>query len=577
LYRVKDLETKQFIRSGVIFTSSDPSVATIDALGNVTAVGVGTTTLGVTETATDRTASFRLTTTTFEWSDTTVYADELQFGTPRDATPDDDILVNRATFAASWNPNLGQPNWVAYNLEGRHREGSVPRCDCFIQDPALPTNVPMVTTVDYDGSGYSRGHMTMSADRDRGAFDNATTFYFTNIIPQTNQNNGGAWLRLEQYLGDLAVAQNKEIFIFAGGANYSGTLNNAGRVAIPTRTWKIAVILDRDKGITDVTSVNDLKVIAVEMPNATSMPSPDWDSYRVSVASIEALTGYDFLAELPEAIECRVEVRNCLPEASIESGSYIVTEGSLLTINASGTDPDGDALVFKWTVNNNVVTAEGNVLTYIFADNGRYEVQLTVTDPHGASSIASSYVTVTNVAPEVNAFTGATGLQGETYGGEGRFMDPGADTWTATVDYGDGSGVQPLALSGKEFTLSHTYTKAGEFTVTVKVTDKDEDTGTRTATVVVRTPRQGIQDLQAKVAELRAIGALSAGNANALNSTLQAALIQLDQGNSTAAVTQLRAFVNQVNSLVAEGKLSPSNGQMLTTLANRVVASITSL
>jgi hypothetical protein len=111
----------------------------------------------------------------------------------------------------------------------------------------------------------------------------------------------------------------------------------------------------------------------------------------------------------------------------------------------------------------------------------------------------------------------------------------------------------------------------------VTVTDKDGGSGTRTAVVVVRTPRQGIQELQAKVAELRAGGALSAGNANALNATLQAAHNQLDQGNATAAVNQMQAFINQVNSLVAEGKLSQRDGQSLTTLANRVIASIRSV
>ena len=49
----------------------------------------------------------------------------------------------------------------------------------------------------------------------------------------------------------------------------------------------------------------------------------------------------------------------------------------------------------------------------------------------------------------------------------GSFTDPGADTWTATVDYGDGSGVQALTLTDKTFNLSHTYADNGSYTVTV--------------------------------------------------------------------------------------------------------------
>ena len=55
---------------------------------------------------------------------------------------------------------------------------------------------------------------------------------------------------------------------------------------------------------------------------------------------------------------------------------------------------------------------------------------------------------------------------------------------TATVNYGDNSGVQPLTLSGKSFTLSHTYSQTGSFTVTVTVND-GADTGTATFNVQV--------------------------------------------------------------------------------------------
>lgn len=309
LYRFKDLATNGFVRTGLTWASNNTGVATVDALGNVTATGVGSATITATETATGRTASTTVTTTVFSYSDLSVYADELQFGTPTDATPANDYLVNRETFASSWNAALGQPNWVAYNLEATHRENVADRCDCFIMDPALPASFPLITTADYDGSTYSRGHMTMSADRTRGALDNATTFYYTNIIPQTSQNNAGPWLALEQYLGNLAVSQNKEIFVFAGDAAYSGTLNNAGRVAIPTRTWKIAVILDRNEGIANVASAADVEIIAVDMPNTTSGVNSDWNTYRVSVDQVEALTGYDFLSALPDGIEQIVEAR----------------------------------------------------------------------------------------------------------------------------------------------------------------------------------------------------------------------------------------------------------------------------
>ncbi|MGZ8467830.1 MAG: DNA/RNA non-specific endonuclease [Gemmatirosa sp.] len=335
LYRVKDATTNAFIRSGITWTSSNDAIATVDALGNVTARAVGTAVITATETATGRADGTTVTTATFTYSDLSVYADELQFGTPTDATPSDDYLLNRETFAASWNATRGQPNWVAYNLEATHRLNVADRCDCFTPDPALPATFPVITTADYDGSGFSRGHMTMSADRTRGALDNATTFYYSNIIPQTNANNGGPWLELEQYLGGLAVNGNREIFVFSGGAAYSGSLNNANRVAIPTRTWKIAVIIDRNEGISSVGSPADVEIIAVDMPNTQTVPSGDWQTYRVSVDQIEALTGYDFLAALPDGIEQIVEARRTgvrQVSMDLQPGQLSVTGTSLVNV-----------------------------------------------------------------------------------------------------------------------------------------------------------------------------------------------------------------------------------------------------
>jgi endonuclease G len=247
-----------------------------------------------------------------------VYANHLEFGRPTDATPADEQLVTWPEFAASYNRTRGQSNWIAYNLEATHR-GPAERCDCFTPDPSLPADFPVLSTNDYTGSGYSRGHMTMSEDRTTGpnapqtSVDNARTFLFSNIVPQSAANNGGPWLDLEIELGDRAAQGDREIFIYAGGAAYEGSLKNEGRVAIPTRTWKIAVLLDRDRGAGDVRTAGDVEVIAIVTPNTLAeealVRGRAWEEFRVSVDSVEALTGYDFLSALPDDVERVVEAQ----------------------------------------------------------------------------------------------------------------------------------------------------------------------------------------------------------------------------------------------------------------------------
>ena len=68
---------------------------------------------------------------------------------------------------------------------------------------------------------------------------------------------------------------------------------------------------------------------------------------------------------------------------------------------------------------------------------------VTIDDGSGVGS-DTVVVTVNNVVPVVNAGSDTTINEGETLSSSGSFTDPGTDTWTATIDYGDGTGVEVL-------------------------------------------------------------------------------------------------------------------------------------
>lgn len=84
-----------------------------------------------------------------------------------------------------------------------------------------------------------------------------------------------------------------------------------------------------------------------------------------------------------------------------------------------------------------------------------------------------------NSAPTVLAGNDATINEGATFSQAGSFTDPDANTWTGTVNYGDGTGNQPLAVvqATKSYSLSHLYTQDGNYIVTVSIND-----GTTTST-----------------------------------------------------------------------------------------------
>jgi DNA/RNA endonuclease G (NUC1) len=331
---VKDVATNADVLTGLQWSSSAPGIVSVEQDGTITAKALGSAVIFATETATGKVGRFAVSTVNAVAANPSIYQDHLEFGTPTDATPANDLLLTgRSAYVSSYNPQLGQPNWVAYNRDAAH-DGSAPRCECFTHDPALPASLPRISSADYLGSGYSRGHMVMSNDRTVAAYDNATTFLFSNIVPQTSANNEGPWLRLEQALGDSAEA-GREVYILAGGAKYQGTLKNLGNVAIPTYTWKVAVIMGKDQGLGQFGTGAGVTVIAVSMPNTASLPSNDWTTYRVSVDSVEALTGYDLLSALPDGVEQLIEARRAgvrQVSMDLQPGQLSVTGTSLVNV-----------------------------------------------------------------------------------------------------------------------------------------------------------------------------------------------------------------------------------------------------
>ncbi len=103
-----------------------------------------------------------------------------------------------------------------------------------------------------------------------------------------------------------------------------------------------------------------------------------------------------------------------------------------------------------------------------------YSISIRATDSgtQGLSAAQTLSVLVFDVPPTINAGINASIDQGTEFVRTGSFVDPNPDTWTATVDYGDGSGAQPLALNpDKTFQLDHTYATPGDYVVGVTIID----------------------------------------------------------------------------------------------------------
>ena len=186
-------------------------------------------------------------------------------------------------------------------------------------------------------------------------------------------------------------------------------------------------------------------------------------------------------------------VDNVLPTVDM-GGVYVINEGSILVLDASGTtDPGDDALTYAWDLDNDGVyddaTGVGPTLTWpqltalgLSSDSITQTIGLRVTDDHG-SVTQTTTLTINNVLPDADAgdayvidegsgltldASGTTDLGSDTLtyawdlDGDGEFDDAlGATptiTWGMLVDLGipsDGS-VLPISLQVSDGTGSVT-------------------------------------------------------------------------------------------------------------------------
>jgi len=153
--------------------------------------------------------------------------------------------------------------------------------------------------------------------------------------------------------------------------------------------------------------------------------------------------------------------------------------GSLVTVfefNAStSSDPDQDHLSYAWKLSDGA-TGTGKKLTHKFQQVGTHDVELTVTDSQGGTSIASQQIEVLKNSPPVIKIKVHPGLKGDTntnfvFDGSGT-TDPDGRVTDWIWDFGDGSRKKHGAI------LEHQYAKAGKYLAALTAVDNKGNVAT---------------------------------------------------------------------------------------------------
>lgn len=152
---------------------------------------------------------------------------------------------------------------------------------------------------EYKETGYDRGHMAPAMDMrwDREAMEQC--FLMTNICPQDHELNDGEWRHMEEAIHTWARRTDR-LIIFTGPV-LRNDVKRTGKhrdIAVPTKFYKV------------VYDPKQKKAIAFLFKNEKATGS--WTNYAVTIDEVEAVTGIDFLAALPDDVETTIESRQSI-------------------------------------------------------------------------------------------------------------------------------------------------------------------------------------------------------------------------------------------------------------------------
>jgi|TARA_R110002051_G_scaffold254858_1_gene313854 endonuclease G len=194
----------------------------------------------------------------------------------------DQILPNR-NYLIGYSYLFRQPRWAMQVIDGRAKDVSVDREDCFRTDLRIPEEF-RATIADYSGSGYDRGHLVPSADSNSSRLENSETFLISNMAPQHPDLNRKVWRILEDKVRKTALIQ-KVVEVYAiSGPVFDITkpfLKIGDDVIVPHEFFK-TILVEDNRG--------KFKFYSFLIPNK-EMDNQEVNDFATSVNYIEFRTG----------------------------------------------------------------------------------------------------------------------------------------------------------------------------------------------------------------------------------------------------------------------------------------------
>lgn len=217
-------------------------------------------------------------------------------------TPSDvpSVILDYEGFTVNYNPRHRIPNYVVWELTASEAAArTADRKNVSFAADADVEGCPV--PADYRKSGYDRGHMAPAGDMRWSEKAMEQCHYMTNITPQVNSLNTGAWKKLEEATRRWAAADSAVIVVC--GPVLTDRLSRsigASEVTVPERFFKVIL----------APYARPPRAIGFIFGN-NNMPQSMQQAVR-TVDQVEEITGMDFFSALPDEIETQVESTSSL-------------------------------------------------------------------------------------------------------------------------------------------------------------------------------------------------------------------------------------------------------------------------
>lgn len=206
-------------------------------------------------------------------------------------------VLSNPSYVTGYSESLRSPVWVVYRAGGAERKVPGRRPERFLVDRRTQARV---LPDEYVQSGYDRGHLApnLAMALWHGTDAQRQSFFMSNVVPQRPAFNSGSWRRIEERIARNYPARFEEVWVVCGPVSAEPLARlRPGGVAIPSALFLI--VLDETDG--------RWRAQAFIVPQDAAGESDEWRNYRVSIDEIERRVGFDFFADLPDAVEAPLE------------------------------------------------------------------------------------------------------------------------------------------------------------------------------------------------------------------------------------------------------------------------------